>query len=193
MNAKSRIAALAIAAMLAGTSATALADHDDRYDNRGRDGRAQYDYAKVLSSEPIINYVTVTTPVRECWEETQYYTVDRRAHGTGGGTLVGAVLGGVIGHQFGSGRGNDAATVAGTIIGAAVGNDSAKRRYGAAYRTTEYTRPVERCETRMTSHQEERIDGYRVVYRYHGQKFETRMPYDPGREIRVRVDIRPAG
>jgi uncharacterized protein YcfJ len=83
--------------------------------------------------------------------------------------------------------------VAGTIIGAAVGNDSAKRRYGATHSSTEYSRPVERCETRMTSHQEERIDGYRVVYRYHGQKYETRMPYDPGREIRVRVDIRPAG
>jgi uncharacterized protein YcfJ len=108
-------------------------------------------------------------------------------------TLVGAVVGGVIGHQFGSGRGNEAATVAGSIIGAAIGNDSAKRRYGASHRTTEYARPVERCETRMTSRQEERIDGYRVVYRYHGQKYETRMPYDPGREIRVRVDIRPAG
>jgi uncharacterized protein YcfJ len=113
--------------------------------------------------------------------------------GSGVRTLVGAVVGGVIGHQFGSGRGNDAATVAGTIIGAAVGNDSARRRYGGAYSSTEYSRPVERCETRMTSHQEERIDGYRVVYRYHGQKYETRMPYDPGREIRVRVDIRPAG
>jgi uncharacterized protein YcfJ len=102
-------------------------------------------------------------------------------------------VGGVIGHQFGSGRGNDAATVAGSIIGAAIGNDSAKRRYGGSYSSTEYARPVERCETRMTSREEERIDGYRVVYKYHGQKYETRMPYDPGREIRVRVDIRPAG
>jgi uncharacterized protein YcfJ len=52
---------------------------------------------------------------------------------------------------------------------------------------------VERCATTMQEHQEERIDGYRVVYRYHGQKYATEMPYDPGREIRVRVDIRPAG
>jgi uncharacterized protein YcfJ len=116
-----------------------------------------------------------------------------RSTGSGASTLVGAIIGGVVGHQFGSGRGNDAATVAGTVIGAAIGNDAAKRRYGASYRTVEYSRPVERCETRMTSHREERIDGYRVVYKYHGQKYETRMPYDPGREIRVRVDIRPAG
>jgi len=154
---------------------------------------AQYDYARVISAEPIIRYVTVTTPVRECWQDTEYYTVDRPVPGGGASTLVGAIVGGVIGHQIGSGRGNDAATVAGTIIGAAIGNDSARRRYGAAYSSTEYARPVERCETRMTSRQEERIDGYRVVYRYNGQKYETRMPYDPGRELRVRVDIRPAG
>ena len=53
-------------------------------------------------------------------------------------------------------------------------------------------RPVERCETRYRSHQEERIDGYRVMYRYHGQKYVTEMPYDPGNRIKVRVDIRPA-
>ena len=191
MNAKSKIAALAVAAMLAGTSATALADHDDRYDDyRGRDGRAQYDYAKVLSAEPIIRYVTVTTPVRECWEEMQYYSVDRRP-ATGGGTLVGAVLGGVIGHQFGSGSGNDAATVAGTLIGAAIGNDVAKRKQGAGV-VEQHARPVERCETNYRDHREERIDGYRVVYRYHGQKYMTQMPYDPGDKIRVRVDVRPA-
>jgi len=153
----------------------------------------QYDYARVVSSEPIVRMVTVNTPVRECWQDTEYYTVDRPVPGSGASTLVGAVIGGVIGHQFGSGRGNDAATIAGSMIGAAVGNDAAKRRYGASYRTVEYSRPVQRCETRMTSHREERIDGYRVVYKYHGQKYETRMPYDPGREIRVRVDIRPAG
>ena len=179
MNARRVISGLVAVSLLTVVSAQAAA--------------AQFDYARVISSEPIIRYVTVNTPVRECWQETEYYTVERPVPGAGVRTLVGAVVGGVIGHQFGSGRGNDAATVAGTIIGAAVGNDSAKRRYGATHSSTEYSRPVERCETRMTSRQEERIDGYRVVYRYHGQKYETRMPYDPGREIRVRVDIRPAG
>jgi len=152
-----------------------------------------YEYARVTNVQPIYREVEVSRPVRECWQDTEYYTVDRPVPGSGASTLVGAIVGGVIGHQFGSGRGNDAATVAGSIIGAAVGNDAAKRRYGASHSTTEYSRPVQRCETRMTSRREERIDGYRVVYKYHGQKYETRMPYDPGREIRVRVDIRPAG
>ena len=192
------VATLTLATL--GLAAPAFADHESGlyrtttasvsgYAN-GR-GRAQYDYARVVSSEPIIRYVTISTPVRECWQDTVYYTSDRRVRGEGISTLAGAIVGGVIGHQFGSGRGNDAATVAGTLIGAAVGNNSARRRNG--YTQVEYSRPVERCKTVMSERQEERIDGYNVVYKYHGQKFATRMPYDPGREIRVRVDIRPVG
>ena len=194
-----KIAASLTLATLA-LAAPALADHESGlyrtttasvsgYAN-GRSA-AQYDYARVISAEPVVRYVTVTTPVRECWQDVEYYTQNRYTRGTGASTLVGAIVGGVIGHQFGSGRGNDAATVAGTLIGAAVGNDSARRRNG--YSQAEYSRPVERCNTVMRERQEERIDGYDVVYRYKGQKYATRMPYDPGRELRVRVDIRPAG
>ena len=181
-----------------GFAGTAAADHKRNYqrtsvstttyasDRRG----PQYDYATVISAEPIKSFVTVTTPVRECYEDIEYYTVERERPGVGASTLFGAVVGGVIGHQFGSGRGNDAATVAGTVVGAAIANDAAKRRYPAS--NLEYSRPVERCRTTMREHEEERIDGYRVVYRYKGQKYSTRMPYDPGRELRVRVDVRPA-
>lgn len=177
MNAKTRIATLALAAMLFGSNAWA--------------DRPQYDYAKVISAEPIINYVTVKTPVRECWEETRHYTVDRHAGDRRASTFLGAVIGGVVGHQFGSGRGNDAATVAGTLIGAAIGNESARDRYG--YEKERVSYPVERCATHYREHREERIDGYRVTYRYHGQKYLTEMPYDPGNRLRVRVDVRPAG
>ena len=51
---------------------------------------------------------------------------------------------------------------------------------------------MQRCETRYREHREQRIDGYRVLYRYHGQKYMTEMPYDPGNKLRVRVDVRPA-
>lgn len=198
---------LAAAAILAATgfTGTVFADHgyDDDSDSRyqrsavsvsgysNRSAGPQYDYARVLSAEPIVRYVDVRTPVRECWQDVEHYSVDRRAPGTGASTLLGAIVGGVVGHQFGSGRGNDAATVAGTLIGAAIGNDSARRNHG--YVSHRYSRPVERCSTRITHRREERIDGYRVVYKYRGQKYATRMPYDPGREIRVRVDVRPAG
>ena len=187
MNA--RITAIAAAAVLLGTSATAFADHDYRV---ARNDKAVYDYAKVVSTEPLINYVTVTTPVRQCREEMQYYTVDRRARTAGGGALVGAVIGGVLGHQVGGGSGKDVATVAGTLIGAAIGSESA-RRNNEYYGVEHIARPVERCSTTYERHREERIDGYRVTYRYRGQKYMTEMPYDPGNKIRVRVDVRPAG
>jgi uncharacterized protein YcfJ len=200
------VAATALAVASLGFSASAAADHKYRssynpvaYSKPGnayghqRHRGAQYDYAPVISAEPIIRYVTVKTPVRECWTETRYVEVEHRRHrNTGGSALVGAIVGGVVGHQFGSGRGNDAATVAGSLIGAAIGSESA-RRHNRNYGSDVYAEPVERCATTMQEHQEERIDGYRVVYRYNGQKYATELPYDPGREIRVRVDVRPAG
>ncbi len=182
MNSKRLAASTAALAVLLGFSMEAAAGPNHH--------GAQYDYAKVVSARPIIRYVTVKTPVRECWEETEVYTTYKRPPGNVGRTLLGATLGGVIGHQFGSGSGNDAATVAGALIGGAVANQSgyANGHYGRV----EHSRPVRRCETRYRRTKEQRIDGYDVIYRYHGQKYQTRMPYDPGRRIKVRVDIRPA-
>ena len=150
-----------------------------------------YDYARVLSAEPNYRYVTVTSPVNECWDDVDYYTVDRRPAGIGGSTLFGAIVGGVVGHQFGSGRGNDAATAVGSILGAAIGNNAAVRA-NANYRPVEYSRPVRRCETRYQSREEQRINGYRVIYTYNGRKYATDMPYDPGQRLRIRVDVQPA-
>ncbi len=161
---------------------TALADYQPAR-------RAVYDYAKVVSAQPIVDYVTVRRPVRECWEEMEYYTVDHGARHARGGALVGAIIGGVVGHQFGSGSGNDAATAAGTLIGAAIGSQAARDRYGVE----QVARPVRRCESSFQEHREERIRGYNVTYRYHGQTYRTEMPYDPGRRLRIRVDVRPAG
>lgn len=199
MNSRLITAGLAAAAMLLGLSTQALADHDNRSyraktvsaNGYARRSGPVYDYADVISARPVIRYVTVTTPVRECWQETEYYTVRNRPYGSAGRTLVGAVIGGVVGHQIGSGRGNDAATVAGTLIGAAIANDRAHRRGDDAYE--QHSRPVTRCQTRVDEREEERIDGYDVVYRYKGQKYATRMPHDPGDRLRIRVDIRPVG
>jgi uncharacterized protein YcfJ len=152
---------------------------------------AVYDYARVVSVEPVIRYVTVTTPVKECWDDVQTYTTSHYNGSKVGKTLFGAIVGGVVGHQFGSGRGNDAATVAGALIGAGIGNNAA--RNDATYYTTQHTRPVRRCETNYQSHNEERIDGYDVIYAYHGRKYATRTPFDPGNRLRIRVDVRPAG
>ena len=130
-------------------STTALAD---------RGGKSGYQYARVVGVDPIVRYVQVTTPVRECWDEVVYEDVydERRyrAHRTAGPTILGGLIGGVIGHQFGHGRGRDAMTVAGTLVGAAIANDhAASRSYRyASYPRTTTARTVERCEVRHESH-----------------------------------------
>lgn len=187
MKTKSWIAGLsapfvATLALAAGTASAA----DYAYGGRTT---AVYDYAKVHSVTPVVRYVSVRAPVQQCWDDVEYYTQRASDPGRTGRTLFGAILGGVIGHQIGSGRGNDAATVAGTLIGAAVGSNARDDR---GYRTTEYSRPVRRCETSYQSHQEERIDGYDVIYSYHGRKYATRTPFDPGKKLKIRVDVRPA-
>lgn len=160
------------------------------YAYNGARQKAVYDYARVLNVEPVIRYVTVTTPVKECWDDVEYSTARNYRPARVGKTLFGALLGGVIGHQIGSGSGNDAATIAGTLIGAAVANGSS--RNDAYYETSSYSRPVRRCATNYQSHEEERIDGYEVVYVYNGRKYATRTPSDPGKRLRIRVDVRPA-
>ena len=189
-NTTTRKAVLIGALMLSMILATTSANAGSCAYNGKRSSSEVYDYARVLSAEPIVRYVTVRTPVKECWEETENYTVDHHPAHVGGKTILGAIIGGVVGHQFGGGRGKDAATIAGSLIGASVANNAAHRNAG--YGRTEHSRPVTRCETNYRSHEEERVDGYRVIYSYHGQKYSTRMPNDPGKRLRIRVDIRPA-
>jgi uncharacterized protein YcfJ len=40
---------------------------------------------------------------------------------------------------------------------------------------------------------DERVVGYRVGYEYAGRRYQTVTDYHPGSEIRVRVDVSPAG
>ena len=166
--------------------------YDDRYGGRYDDGGA-YDYAKVVDVEPLTSRVRVSTPQRECWDETRY---DRGSqyggHGpqVAGTTLLGAAIGAVIGHQIGDGQGRKAATAGGAVIGAAIGHQQGMRRYGAVSSPQPYT--VQRCETRYHDEYQERVDGYRVTYVYHGRRQVTQLPYRPGDRIRVRVDVSPA-
>jgi uncharacterized protein YcfJ len=154
-----------------------------------RDGGSEYDYAPVRHVEPIVRQVSVETPRRECYDDVRY--VESRPHisdpEVGGRALIGGIIGGVIGHQFGSGRGRDAATVAGAIVGANVGYDSAAKRY-----STVREESVQRCEVRYEREYQELVEGYRVTYEYNGREYTTRLPYDPGERIRVRVAVAPA-
>ena len=175
----------AIGVGLAATSAGALADQD-RYDNRD-DRSGSYDYASVVHVEPLRRQVRVSEPVRECWEESVPVNNGPFSANHIGGTLLGGLVGGVLGNQVGDGRGRQVARAAGAIIGGAVGYNVSRDRKGYAGE-----RVQERCETRYRDSYEERVDGYNVTYEYAGREYLTRLPYDPGDRIRIRVDVTPA-
>lgn len=160
------------------------------------------DVARVLAATPL--YERVSEPRRECRTEVME---ERRAarpdgyrtagnEGSGAGTVLGAIIGGVIGHQFGnSSGGRDRGTAAGTIVGGLVGN-SVERDTASTLSPGEklverapVTREVERC--RDVPETRERLVGYDVRYEYQGREFRTRMPYDPGPQMPVNVDVRP--
>lgn len=159
------------------------------------------DRARVISSTPIYERIPVTR--EECWNERQRTYEDRRVTRTdtgapiGAGTVLGAVIGGAVGRQFGdSNRGRNQGTAAGAIVGGIIGHqiesDSAGRPVERS--TTEYERvPVERNVERCRNVQEvrEATVGYDVRYEYAGREFTTRLDRDPGRMLRVRIDVSP--
>lgn len=118
------------------------------------------------------------------------------------GTVIGALIGGVIGHAFGRGDGNKAATAAGAVAGGVAGNriaaaaqdqqinarqaDAERDAVSASLRDSRDTRPI-----RGSSQPERRIVGYDVEYRYKGEIYMARLPFDPGDRMRVKVTVVP--
>lgn len=159
------------------------------------------DRARVISSTPIYERIPVTR--EECWNERQRVYEDRRVTRTdtgapiGAGTVLGAVIGGAIGRQFGdSNRGRNQGTAAGAVVGGIIGHQIESDTSGpSVYRErTEVERVpvernVERC--RQVNEVREATVGYEVRYEYNGHEFTTRLDRDPGRMLRVRVDVTP--
>ena len=127
---------------------------------------------------------------------------------SGAGAILGAIIGGVVGHQFGNSTGGrDRGTIAGAVVGGLIGNGIESSSSTASAQSPQYaqgvqpsvnyntapvetgTRSVERCRTVNDSR--EQISGYNVTYRYGNQQFTTRLPYDPGQTMRVRVQVTP--
>lgn len=179
--------ALASGAVLADDRGGAYDSRYDRYDRYDRNG--DYDYAQVVNVEPHYRQVRVSEPVRECWEETSYASNGPFSSNHIGGTLVGGLLGIAAGNQIGHGRGKDVARAAGAIIGGAIGHNVSRDRQRQQY--GDQRQVYERCDVRYRDSWEERVDGYEVTYEYAGREYVTRMPYDPGERIRIRVDVTP--
>ena len=138
------------------------------------------DDGTIVSSTAVFNAVSV--PQNQCVEQQQ--TV--QSSPSGAGALLGALVGGGAGHGFGGGSGRGLATGIGVVAGALIGNQV------EAHAGAPVTREVQHCQ--MVSRVENRIVGYDVVYDFHGQRYSTRMPTDPGRPgdpIALNVSVSP--
>lgn len=171
----------AVLALVASGAATADPGRGDRGWDRDRDR----DYARVVAVEPMVERVRYSVPVRDCWVEGR----ERRPVDRTGAAIVGGAVGAVIGNSIGHGDGRRAATIGGALVGAVLGNEAAR---GDARRGSRY-QEVERCRTRYEDRFDERVSSYRVTYLYNGRRGVTHLPYEPGRFIRVAVDVHPLG
>lgn len=196
------LGAMVLGATLMTTGAApALADYDD-YGSVARDN-VSYDYATVIDAQPIIRVVKISTPREECWEETVVYRdyrdhddyrYDGRGRDHGLGTVLGGVVGGAIGNAVGSEKRNkQVGAVVGAVVGATLGNAIAKSQRPSAPRHASSPRygTEEVCEVVNDYHEEERVIGYNVRYRYNDATYTTRMDADPGDTIKVRLAVSP--
>ncbi|GGP23665.1 glycine zipper 2TM domain-containing protein [Silvimonas iriomotensis] len=133
------------------------------------------EYGRVISTVPVVQQVSV--PQQSCWDEQVQVQQPR----TYGGALLGGIFGGLLGNTVGKGNGNVAATAAGAVVGALAGDNIANQNAGVS------TQTVHRCATTQT--QQQRTVGYDVTYEYAGQRYTTRMAYDPGRQVPVSIGV----
>jgi uncharacterized protein YcfJ len=151
----------------------------------------EFDYAQVMRVEPLSRVVQTPLQQEECWDEPVTYYQPVQGPMSYTPPLMGGIVGAVVGNQFGKGSGRDWSTVAGAALGASVGRDYAQQRaaYGGG---VAYAGAERRCRVVQTYAEQTVADGFRVLYSYGGRQFETRLPYDPGPQLRVRVDVVPA-
>lgn len=142
-----------------------------------------YAWANVTRVNPIFHNVQVSDTAQQCYEQP---VVRREGGSNTAGTLLGAVIGGVLGNTVGKGDGRRAATVVGAVTGGAVGNRVSDNSGRAVHDSVTHCEPMQNVST------ERRIVGYNVEYRYRGQSYMSRMDYDPGERLRVRISVTPA-
>jgi uncharacterized protein YcfJ len=186
MGVNQLLAAAAVGGLIAGP--VSADDDHARYRGHGRHGRVhghEIVYAPVVSVRPLVRYVTVERPRQECWQDVEYRpVVPARVVAT---TLAGGIVGAAIGRQFGDGSGRDALTLMGAVAGSAVAHAHAVRRNPGST----YTVPVERCHVVNERFTDEIIDGYDVVYQYHGRMYSIRTAEHPGSRIPLEMSLRP--
>jgi len=166
--------------LLAGTSVAVAQDRG--YADEGSADNSKVAWADVLRVDPV--YDRVRGQARQVCEDVP---VERPVDNgnRAAGTVLGAIVGGVLGSTVGKGDGRRAAAVAGAVAGGAIGNGVARGNDG-------YYEDVERHCHMVEGEAEDRVVAYDVQYRYRGDVFMSRLDYDPGDRLRVRINIQPA-
>jgi uncharacterized protein YcfJ len=159
----------------------AVAQYQDPYADPERyeapvEENVSYGYAQVLRADEVIETVRTRTPEERCDGEAQ---ANPGAATTG--TVIGAIVGAALGNQVGDGNGRTAATVAGAVVGGAVGRNVAQNN----------AQPQPACHMVEVEREERQVVGYDVEYMYKGEKYMSRLPYDPGNRLRIRVSVTP--
>jgi uncharacterized protein YcfJ len=144
--------------------------------------------AAVTSVSPITEQIN--RPAQQCWTETQQTTQAAPQQRNYLGAIVGGVAGGLLGSTVGRGNGRIAAAAVGAGVGALAGDSVANQNSDGRGTITTTTTPVQRC--RQVDNFESITTGYLVNYEFDGQRFSTRLPYDPGKELHVNVSVVPS-
>ena len=107
-------------------------------------------------------------------------------------TVVGGVVGAVLGSQVGGGSARYATSAIGSMVGGQVGGsiyDQSQRQRRQGH--VEVCDPVPVNGGYSNARYGNAADAYDVTYEYNGRRYTSRMNYDPGQRVRVRVDVTP--
>ena len=125
---------------------------------------------------------------------------------SGMGAAIGAIIGGVIGNEiaddddhhgyYGYSGEQAAATMIGALLGGAVGagieRQVVQNREQRYYEQQQYRQPAYRGQPASSyegGHAACAAQAFRVEYEYAGRRYEAVTDYDPGQELRVRIEI----
>jgi uncharacterized protein YcfJ len=172
---------IAIAMLLLGLAGTVSAQNYYAPPPAPQAANVRFGWAEVLRVDPV--YAPVARPPQQaCYPQA----VQREDNDHAGGTVLGAIVGGVLGNTVGKGDGRKAATVAGAVVGGVIGNRASAAHDRTVVSQQTVCRPVDDYAP------QQQIVAYDVEYRYRGEVYMSRLPYDPGERLRIRVTIAPA-
>lgn len=147
--------------------------YDERTDHRDDDDRyssyREYDYARVIDVNPIIDKQSQPVQREECRQEPLARRERTRDKAP---AIKPGIVGAVLGQPSATGS-NRTVAVAGASTGTAARTAPATTR---------------RCTTRTEYVEKDFIRGYDVTYRYRGRTYYAVTARDPGERIRIELD-----